>query len=594
MSWGSELWDQYDNLAIHTEKGIEFLEKYGHFIRDRCHIEEEYASKLRKLVKHYQPKKKEEEDYQYSTCKAFKCVLDELTDLAGQHEVIAENLQVFIIKEITFFLKDFKDERKKHLQDGARMMNLLSNQISSLERSRKNYEKAYKESEKALENYRKADANFELSRAEVEKQRMNMAIKSQHCEESKNEYANQLQKANELQKKHFNIAMPEVFQQLQELDEKRVRNIRNFMVHSANIEKKVFPIINQCLDGIIKAAEQIDEKEDSLLVVERYKSGFTPPDDIPFEDLSRSGETTPIAQSFSHRLNNTSLLGTISMKRRERNFLSTMFNTNKNSSGGLGDGKDEFSGLPPNQRRKKLQQKIDEIQQKIVQESAARDALNKMKETYEKNSALGDPQSLEGQLTKTGYDLDKLRAELQKYQGYLEEVENSPAGVRKHSSTQQANVNGIQNQFQRPVPPVNVNGGGSREERGESADEENSLSRSPSESSVHNPSLKHALSSQLPNLDAYERTETDLGTSHTSLLESEPPGYFDLPPLGKAKALYPFEATSEGSIPMFDGEELHIIELDQGDGWTRVRRQTDNEEGFVPTSYIETISLENV
>jgi hypothetical protein len=58
--------------------------------------------------------------------------------------------------------------------------------------------------------------------------------------------------------------MPEVFAQLQELDEKRVRNIRNFMVHSANIEKKVFPIINQCLDGIIKAADQINEKEVNL------------------------------------------------------------------------------------------------------------------------------------------------------------------------------------------------------------------------------------------------------------------------------------------------------------------------------------------
>lgn len=52
-------------------------------------------------------------------------------------------------------------------------------------------------------------------------------------------------------------------------------------------------------------------------------------------------------------------------------------------------------------------------------------------------------------------------------------------------------------------------------------------------------------------------------------------------------------ATSEGSIPMYDGEELHIIELDQGDGWTRVRRQGDTEEGFVPTSYIECTLFNN-
>lgn len=46
-------------------------------------------------------------------------------------------------------------------------------------------------------------------------------------------------------------------------------------------------------------------------------------------------------------------------------------------------------------------------------------------------------------------------------------------------------------------------------------------------------------------------------------------------------------ATSEGSIPMGDGEQLFVVELDQGDGWTRVRRQNSMEEGFVPTSYVK-------
>jgi len=43
------LWfqDQYETVALHTQKGIDFLEKYGHFIRDRCAIELDYAGKLR-------------------------------------------------------------------------------------------------------------------------------------------------------------------------------------------------------------------------------------------------------------------------------------------------------------------------------------------------------------------------------------------------------------------------------------------------------------------------------------------------------------------------------------------------------------------
>lgn len=51
-------------------------------------------------------------------------------------------------------------------------------------------------------------------------------------------------------------------------------------------------------------------------------------------------------------------------------------------------------------------------------------------------------------------------------------------------------------------------------------------------------------------------------------------------------------ATSEGSMDMIENEELLVIEADQGDGWTRVRRQVDSTEGFVPTSYIQ-LSLYN-
>ena len=40
----------------------------------------------------------------------------------------------------------------------------------------------------------------------------------------------------------------------------------------------------------------------------------------------------------------------------------------------------------------------------------------KMKQVYETNPALGDPLSIQGQLTDNGQRLDKLRSELKKYQ----------------------------------------------------------------------------------------------------------------------------------------------------------------------------------
>ncbi|XP_044593587.1 formin-binding protein 1-like isoform X8 [Cotesia glomerata] len=581
MSWGTELWDQYDNLSLHTQKGIDFLERYGHFIRDRCKIETEYAANLRRLVKNYLPKKKEEDDYQYSPCRAFKLELNEVNDQAGQREVIAENLTANVLKELNILVKDFKEDRKKYLQEGARLMSTLTAQIQSLERARKAYEKAFRESERALENYHRADADLNLSRAEVEKQKMNMTLKTQQSEEAKTEYANQLQKTNEMQTLHYHTAMPQVFHQLQELDEKRIKNMRNYMLKSVEIERAVAPIISQCLEGIEKAANDVNEKEDTLLVIERFKSGFQPPGDFPFEDLSVAksyDSNTQLSQTATMQPihNHLTVKGTVSGgKIKKRVGIFGIFSSNK----------EDCSDLPPNQRKKRLQQRLDEIQAKIAQETAARDALMKMKGVYEQNPALGDPMSIEGQLNQSGHKLDKLGTELIKFQGYLDDAIKTGVGLSSPS------------QAQRKAPTSNGSSVRVNSRRSSHSGGEESLSRSASDSSVGNAHAQAhkqttSPSTPQPTHDSTNSPESGLGASRTSLPGSNAEEYdvdeLDAqPPLGTCRALYPFDGTSEGSIPMYDGEELYMIELDQGDGWTRVRRMSNPVEGFVPTSYIE-------
>jgi hypothetical protein len=41
------LQDQADAINAHTSRGIDFLEKFGSFIKERATLEEEYASKLK-------------------------------------------------------------------------------------------------------------------------------------------------------------------------------------------------------------------------------------------------------------------------------------------------------------------------------------------------------------------------------------------------------------------------------------------------------------------------------------------------------------------------------------------------------------------
>jgi len=647
------LWDQYDSIAAHTQKGIDFLEKYGHFVDQRCKIEQEYASKLRRLIKTYLPKKKEEDDYQFTCLQAYKNLLNELGDQAGQHEMIAENLSTSVVQELSSLTKQLKDDRRKHLNEGARIQSQLQSSLMLLTKTKEKYEKAFGASERALDAYHKADADLNLSRAEVEKQRMNSTIKSQQYDDCKNEYANQLQKTNELQNKYYSQTQPAVYHSLQDVDEKRIKCFKNFILKAVSVEKEVIPIVSQCLDGVVSSAESIDEKEDSRIVIEKFKSGFSPPGDVPFEDLS-SADSASVNGSMSSmqpqsinvhpvlESKKSSIIGTITGGRiRKRSGLLGLFSNSK----------DDFSELPPNQRKKKLQSKIEEITGKICQETAARDGLMKMKQVYESNPALGDPMSIQGQLTENGHRLDKLRSELKKFQDFLDELEgkapNSPSVRTKVESSSATSATG------------NGNGGGSmkkkqkssRQRRSSMSDGAESLSRSGSDSSVSqqrrdsknsdggqhgsepirkvtcrilSPLAKKpgGEESAKPTTPSSSRSpESGICTSSMSLpssssgsneksggrdvgevdedIDEDEEEFFEaetLPIIGRCHALYPFEVTSEGSIRMEENEELWVIESDQGDGWTRVRRIKPSTidpmpEGFVPTSYIETTEL---
>ncbi|TMW46140.1 hypothetical protein DOY81_008777, partial [Sarcophaga bullata] len=398
----------------------------------------------RRLVKNYQPKKKEEEDNEFTSWQAFRKVLNEISDLAGQREVVAESLQLQIIQGITLLSKTLREERKVKMPVKWHIFTTKPHHTIGFIGSKRNYEKAYRDSEKAVENYKKADMDLNLSRAEVERLKNIMTAKIQQSDDAKNEYANQLQKTNNLQQRHYNELLPEVFNRLQELDEKRTRGIREFIIGAADVESSVAPIIARCLEGIVKAGESINEKEDSYKVIERYQSGFTPPQDIPFEDLSKQDTLDSSQDShYNHPLQSSHLTvkGTISAnKLKKRVGIFNIFGSNKNSLTADGQ-KEDFSDLPPNQRRKKLQAKIAELQQKIQQETAARDGLMKMKVVYEANSSLGNPMTVEGQLNESEHKLEKLKIDLKKYQGYLEKANQIPIA----SNSPHANRNNMSN-----------------------------------------------------------------------------------------------------------------------------------------------------
>ncbi|KAM6316313.1 formin-binding protein 1 isoform 5-T5 [Podargus strigoides] len=542
MSWGTELWDQYDSLEKHTQLGIDVLEKYIKFVKERSEIELSYAKQLRNLSKKYQPKKnsKEEEEYRYTSTRAFLATLNEMNDYAGQHEVISENMTSLITAELTRYVQELKQERKSHFHDGRKAQQHIETCWKQLEASKRRFERDCKEADRAQQYFEKMDADINVTKADVEKARQQAQLRHQMAEDSKAEYSSTLQKFNNEQHDHYYTHIPNIFQKIQEMEERRILRIGESMKTFADVDRQVIPIIGKCLDEITKAAESIDQKNDSQLVIEAFKSGFEPPGDIDFEDFTQPMKRTVSESSLSNSRGDGKSEPKFGGKSKGK--LWPFIKKNK------GAGPEDFSNLPPEQRRKKLQQKVDELNKDMQKEVDQRDALTKMKDVYIKNPQMGDAASVDHRLAELGQNIEKLRLEVQKFEGWLAEVEGK-------------------------LPP-----------RTEQARRQSGLYEAQNSSAV-NSCAQDRESSPDGSYTEEQSQETEMKVPATDFddeFDDEEP----LPAIGTCKALYTFEGQNEGTISVAEGEMLYVISEDKGDGWTRIRRNED-EEGYVPTSYVE-------
>uniref|UniRef100_A0A3B5KP98 SH3 domain-containing protein n=1 Tax=Xiphophorus couchianus TaxID=32473 RepID=A0A3B5KP98_9TELE len=312
-------------------------------------------------------------------------------------------------------------------------------------------------------------------------------------------------------------------QRIQDMEERRIERIAEAMRSAAESERKVLPAASRSLDAMMDAAESIQPRKDTGHVVEVYKSGFDPPGDVEFEDYSAN---------MRRSISESSYLDNRAEGQKHSRKLWPFLRKNKGSS--VTDG----SQLPPEQRRKKLLARINSINQEIQRERE--DALLKMREVYERSPQMGDARSLEPRLEEVKLNLQRLEEELRRSQVALP----AERGDRNPLSTD----------------PLCLGSG-------------------PAQAELCSP---FSPDGSYTEDQAAEITFKSRSSEFDDDFDDEEP----LPSIGTCKSLYPFQGTNEGTLSMVEGELLSVVEEDKGDGWTRVRRNLE-EEGYVPTSYIK-------
>uniref|UniRef100_A0A8C6U4F2 Formin-binding protein 1-like n=1 Tax=Neogobius melanostomus TaxID=47308 RepID=A0A8C6U4F2_9GOBI len=524
---------------------------------------------------------------------AFCSTLRQLEVLASQREELSENLSENM-QELGRYTSDLKSERKGHFQDGRRAQQHIESSWKQLESSKRRFERDCKEAERAQHT----SDRLELDRNDGEKRcsikaRQNAQQKQQNAEESRKEYETSLHQFNQDQHQHYRTLVPVIYQRIQEMEERRIDRVSETMRSCAEAERKLLPQTSRCIEGLLQAAASIQPRQDTREVVEVYKSGFEPPGDVEFEDYSASMKRSVSESSYldnrgegrrhSRKLwpfiRKNKLLTLLSSPRqpppppptspspggvasspqspptssrepitaRLNDLMTSGSRTRKQCLRSIKRGSSspaDCSHLPPEQRRKKLQHRLENISHEIQREKEQRDALLKMRELYERSPHMGDPSNVEPRLQEVHLSLQRLEDELHNNQVWLSETESRLSSTRRQSCGLTSESSKLQENKRSPASRESPDGSYTEDQQGE--------------------------------LQFKSRS-----SEFDDDFDDEP-----LPSIGTCKTLYAFTGQTEGTLSMREGELLSVVEEDKGDGWTRVRRSLE-EEGYVPTSYIK-------
>uniref|UniRef100_A0AC35UAJ5 SH3 domain-containing protein n=1 Tax=Rhabditophanes sp. KR3021 TaxID=114890 RepID=A0AC35UAJ5_9BILA len=600
LSWGC-LWDKTDTVLNQTTKGIEMLDRFGQFVRDRAIIEEEYASKLKQLIRKNNKAldKENAQGKEFTYVSSFTDYMKAIEHLAMQHEVVGEKLKKELAPKISEKCVDFKNRTKSHHADLGALKLIVDQALDSAKKHLKHYQRTFRDAEQAYVKFDKAEKNMDISRADLAKAKNNAESKHASCREAQSAYLNQLSITEKIRDDHYQVKLHDLLNGIRRMDVERISEGKGCLYASVGIETDVVNIIQSCYADMNSAAAIIDPAKDAETVVKQIKTGYVY---VPVDMEVNYGCPTNILKTGHSALssgdegamqtlkrgvlsngNNVGAKNGTAKVSRKQSMHQRLFGEGKSKQKENGQG--PFCNDPPQQRIRKCEDKLVLLEKEIEKVDQARNGLQKMFTVYEQNPKLGDPKKVDEQLQQYIAELSELQKQKQLYQATIDETKTQLSmNLSIDGTTTPKNPSissGISPRTSSNTHSPMMTPRTLRQDNRVSYDGGSLSSEASSAKSGTNTSNTTSITTNTPLVTATQ--------PHKAAFDPHAEVYdiCELLPLGTATAIYAFEGGSEGTVPVREGEVLTILEKDEGDGWTRVKYKDRSGEGFVPTTYLK-------
>lgn len=518
------------------------MEEITNFYRERAAIEKEYASKLTALSSKYFEKKAKMSttlsvgetpqitpgSLENASLVTWTEILNQTEQLGKEKQRIANEFGLQIADQVHGVEVRYEELRKRYATYNEKLVEDRDNYYSELKKAKSSYDSTCQ----TMENQRmKASKSFDRSK---EKANRKMEDKEIDMNNKKNVYLIKLNVANRLKEKYYHEDVPELLDGLQQLNEARVTMLNMFWNKAVDLEKSCYQRCIGNLDSMAAIVSQNKPSLDSAMFAKHNIASWNEPPDFLYEP-------SPIWHDDENMIvNNDAVLQFL----RKRLSESSQKLNDKTAS-----TESRYEDL-----RRVMEEKQNASPSKsnsfIITLGKHVNALQALT-TLDTERLIQQVEVETIELAANGKDLSALPEPEKKKRGFL------GLGKKRHHKPQQQQS------------AANADGGG--------IERTTSQASSAGAASVNASAGAHHATSFLSSL---------VGRSKSKKTATNPTA--DDPTKPMAKALYGYTAQGDDELNLEEGQEMNVLEPDDGSGWANV--QIGGQTGLVPAAYIEAIT----
>ncbi|GAP89582.1 putative actin polymerization protein [Rosellinia necatrix] len=288
-TFGAELKDGFKPANVWVANGIAWLDDIQSFYRERSALEKEHSAKLNALAKKYFEKKTKKTtslsvgdtpamtpgSLESASLTIWNTHLTTLESRADEHERYGNELIHKVADPLKHYAAKFEELRKRHSEYAAKLEAERDSSYADLRKVKAKYDTVCQEVESKR---KKSESSFDKVKAQS-----NYQQQVQEMNNMKNTYLIAINVTNKQKEKYYHEFVPEVMDSLQDLSEFRTLKLNSIWTMAATLEATMLTQSHGMVDRLTQEITRNQPHLDSMMYIRHNMGAFQEPPDRLFE-----------------------------------------------------------------------------------------------------------------------------------------------------------------------------------------------------------------------------------------------------------------------------------------------------------------------